>query len=316
MTKKNIRVEIKAIAEDGTFEGLLSTYGNVDKGGDLVEPGAYTKTMRERSGEVPLLWQHDPHEPIGKLELSDTAEGLRVKGTLMLDLPTAKKAYLLIKNQVIKGLSIGYEVVKKEMTGGVRRLKEIKLYEGSIVTFPMDELALISAVKRARAEQKDDFNEEWAETQLLSASYQMRSALCNALDSFLYDDSLTREERLSGIDTSIQQFSDAYSAFAPQFLDLLDEETSQPYPGGMGYMSYRAAIAQKAGRRHSAADREKIQAAISTLSALLSDEAGSTTSEEEAAPKSEPVEDHSAAQSLTFIEESLDGLRSLIPRAA
>src|SRR5262249_31377443 len=49
--------------------------------------------------------------------------------------------------RIVQGLSIGFQTVKREMKDGVRQLKELKLYEGSIVTFPMNESALIETVK-------------------------------------------------------------------------------------------------------------------------------------------------------------------------
>jgi hypothetical protein len=65
----------------------------------------------------------------------------------------AREAYALIKAGVIKGLSIGFRPVKKQVVEGVRHLKEIDLAEGSIVTFPALPTAQIEAVK-ALAQQK------------------------------------------------------------------------------------------------------------------------------------------------------------------
>jgi hypothetical protein len=137
--KHQLRLEIKAIAEDGSFEGRLSPYGNVDDGGDVVEPGAYTKTIQERGPKVPLLWQHKTDEPIGDLTLDDRPDGLYCKGQLLMSLATAQKAYLLIKAGIL--------LLKEAYVNSVRHLKEVKLYEGSIVTFPMNEQALITSVK-------------------------------------------------------------------------------------------------------------------------------------------------------------------------
>lgn len=138
-------VEIKALSEEGTFEGLLSPYGNVDQSGDVVVAGAYTKTLKEGGPTRPLLWQHD--EPIGELTLEDRKDGLWARGRLLLDLSKARDAHLLMKAGIVKGLSIGYRTIKDSIENGVRHLKEIKLMEGSIVTFPMNELALIESVK-------------------------------------------------------------------------------------------------------------------------------------------------------------------------
>src|SRR5947209_6087057 len=106
---KDFRFELKSLTAEGTFEGLAAVYGNVDLGGDVIEPGAFQKTLVDKGGEVPILYQHDSSEPIGLGKLSDSREGLVVKGDLVLESPVAAKAYALLKKGVLKGLSIGYD---------------------------------------------------------------------------------------------------------------------------------------------------------------------------------------------------------------
>lgn len=137
----------KSITDAGTFEGVLSPYGNVDRGGDVVERGAFQKNIAEKGVVRPLLWQHMTTMPIGDLTLADRADGLYAKGRLLMSLPEAKRAYDLIKAGITTGLSIGFKTMREEFRGSVRHLKEIALYEGSIVTFPMNELAQITSVK-------------------------------------------------------------------------------------------------------------------------------------------------------------------------
>jgi hypothetical protein len=135
---------------DGSFDGRLAVYNNVDLGGDVIVPGAFTKTIQERGSTIPLLWQHQPAEPIGTLALSDSTDALRVKGQLLMGLPLAQKAYLLLKSNIIRGMSIGYDTLRStDNPDGSRSLLELKLYEGSIVTFPMNESAMVSSVKSA-----------------------------------------------------------------------------------------------------------------------------------------------------------------------
>lgn len=316
-TKSRLRLEIKDVTTEGTFEGLLSPYGNVDQGADVVEPGAYVKTLKDQGGTRPLLWQHKSDVPIGQILLEDRADGLWCKGQLLMQLPEAQKAYLLIKARIVKGLSIGFETIKDAIEAGVRHLKEIKLYEGSIVTFPMNEMALITSVKAMQT--KDDFNEELAEIQLSDAGYQMIYALSNALRSTVWA-SLTRDEKIALIETIIQQFSDAYLAYFPAYIDMLAEM----YGDMETYAAKR--IERKAGAKWSAADMQTIEghcaameAEIKGLRALIGSEAGKATTsleagaeptpESKAAPKSEPVPDHSATERL------LDEINSLLQAA-
>ena len=68
MTPKSLlRMTIKSVAPDGSFTGSLAVYNNVDLGGDLIEAGAFTKTIKEHGDHVPLLWQHKADVPIGML---------------------------------------------------------------------------------------------------------------------------------------------------------------------------------------------------------------------------------------------------------
>lgn len=145
-----IKLGAAGASGEGTFQGMLSTYGNLDHGGDIVEPGAFTKTLQENKGEVPMLWQHQSDRPIGKMKvISDTAAGLVVQGVLDLGVQQAREAYSGLRAGYLKGLSIGYRAVKKEVRGGVRYLKEIALFEGSVVTFPMNPAAVVDRVKHS-----------------------------------------------------------------------------------------------------------------------------------------------------------------------
>lgn len=296
--KQTRLLEVKEISAEGSFEGLLSPYGNVDGGNDVVKAGAFTKTLQEGGNTRPMLWQHKTDVPIGELTLEDRADGLWCKGQLLMALPEAQKAYLLLKARIVKGLSIGFESVKDAISNGVRTLSEIKLYEGSVVTFPMNESALITSVK-GRVETKGDFNEELTELQLQDAGYQMRCALQCALSSATWSD-LTRDEKIAAATVVIQQFTDAYLAYYPAYLDMLTEQY-----GGMEMWSAKT-FETKSGRKFSAATQETMKSACAqiksgheALLALLDAEAGeddSTTSEAKAAtpPKTEPAIDHSA----------------------
>lgn len=145
--------ELKATTTDadsttGRFEGLLSPYGAVDLQGDRVMPGAFTRTIAARGGEVPLLWQHSTDEPIGLLRLRDTDGGLMVDGEVDLEIPEGKRAFSAVRRRYCKGLSIGYSTIADRMVNGVRELIEVELFEGSIVTFPAAPSAQITSVKR------------------------------------------------------------------------------------------------------------------------------------------------------------------------
>lgn len=268
---KDFLFELKGVDDAGTFEGWLSVYGVVDLGNDMIQSGAFTKTIKENGGKVPMLWQHDTKEPIGSLELEDRADGLWVKGTLLMDsVQRAKEAYALIKADVIRGLSIGYKAIadKTKVVKGVRHLGEVKLFEGSIVTFPMLPVAQIATVK---SEAKGDFMQELDRIETWARRSMMMDALWYSLDSIIYSND-PGDDKITQTADTLEQFRSTYLAFLPKFFEMTGMK-AEP-------------VEAKAGRRISAATRAKLEEAAATIQALLADEG---TSEEEAAPKSAPV---------------------------
>jgi uncharacterized protein len=154
----DLSLECKAVEADGTFDGYASTFGNVDQGGDIVEPGAFIPHLAKAKREgrrIPMLWNHDVSQPIGVwVELAEDVTGLYVKGELLIETdPLARRLHALAKRKAIGGLSIGYRIPPggAELDEGKRamRLKEIDLREISLVTMPMNVQAKIVQVKQA-----------------------------------------------------------------------------------------------------------------------------------------------------------------------
>lgn len=152
-------LDIKEISEDGQFEGYGATFGNKDRGGDIVVAGAFTGGLvehRQRGTSVKMFWQHDPHQPIGKwIDMAEDAKGLYVKGRLNMGVQRAREAHALLKEGDIDGLSIGYSIVEAEPdeSKGALLLKKVRLFEISIVSMPMNDRARIDAVKAGRIEE-------------------------------------------------------------------------------------------------------------------------------------------------------------------
>lgn len=143
----DFRLQTKSLDESGIFTGFASTYDNTDFAGDRVVRGAFEKTLRDRGHEIPLLFNHDVARPVGLGRLTDTQKGLQIDGKLTLDAPDGRTAYCLMRDGVIKGLSIGFKVVRDDFKNGIRMLKEVQLFEVSLTALPLNEQARITAVK-------------------------------------------------------------------------------------------------------------------------------------------------------------------------
>lgn len=154
---KDFAVSVKDVGEDGTFEGYGSIFGNLDSYGEIVEPGAFMKSLarhaKEKSSPL-MLWQHNPDDPIGVWDdVTEDRKGLLCKGRFLLDVQSGREAYVRAKAGAVRGLSIGYREIKVEPDGNNRKLLELDLMEVSVVSFAANRRAGITAIKSERMEE-------------------------------------------------------------------------------------------------------------------------------------------------------------------
>ncbi|WP_163371068.1 HK97 family phage prohead protease [Endozoicomonas acroporae] len=149
-------LNIKSVSESGEFSGYGSVFGVKDSYSDIVVPGAFKASLanwQEKNQLPALLWQHRMDEPIGiYTKMAEDDDGLYVEGRLLIDDdPLAKRAHAHMKAGSLSGLSIGYSLGDYEWDKdkGAWLLKEIDLWEVSLVTFPANDEARISDVKNA-----------------------------------------------------------------------------------------------------------------------------------------------------------------------
>lgn len=146
--------DVKAITDDGRFNGYGSVFGTVDSYKEVVAKGAFVDSLGELTAKgrpVPVLWQHRSSEPIGAWSnLKEDDHGLFGEGQILLDAgDMERRAYAHMKARTVTGLSIGYwvrESTYDEKTG-IRTLTKLDLVEISLVTFPANDDARVEAVK-------------------------------------------------------------------------------------------------------------------------------------------------------------------------
>jgi HK97 family phage prohead protease len=151
----NFPLEIQALSER-QFSGHGSVFGNVDLGGDVVIPGAFKATLaaHNKAGTMPaMFWMHKPDQVAGAwLDMREDAKGLLVKGELA-DTTLGREMQTLLKMKAVRGLSIGFRTVDSDFTkDGVRQIKEVDLWEVSIVSMAMNPLARVEAAKARLSE--------------------------------------------------------------------------------------------------------------------------------------------------------------------
>ena len=156
--------EFKALAgKRGEFQALVSVFGNVDRGGDRVMPGAFAKTLgewAEKDAPIPIIWNHmwdNPEAHIGEADPDDVVEsddGLLVKrGHIDLDRPFAEQVFHLLERRRVKEFSFGYSVRDAETAkDGAYNLLDVDLFElGPTLKGmnPETELLAVKALARA-----------------------------------------------------------------------------------------------------------------------------------------------------------------------
>lgn len=161
----------------GEFSGYASTFGNLDDGNDIIEKGAFAKTIVADLDRIKILALHNSSWlPVGKpLELREDEHGLFIRGKIS-DTSMGRDIMTLLRDGVLGELSIGYDAVEFEWDGdsGIRHLKEIKLWEVSIVTWAMNDRATIDEVKSIAETLKAE-----------AASGNLTEAKANSLKPFL-----------------------------------------------------------------------------------------------------------------------------------
>lgn len=141
MRESKLFMTFDKVSEKGIISGYITRYGEVDSYGSATQKGCFAKTIEafNQGRVIPVLWQHDRREPIGKfITMKDDDIGCYVVIQLDLNVTKAKEAYSLILNKIVSGLSIGGYIVEASWNTEteVETLIEIDLIETSVVTFP------------------------------------------------------------------------------------------------------------------------------------------------------------------------------------
>ncbi len=137
----------------GIFEGFASTFGNVDRQDDVMVKGAFKNTLDDhddRNRQIRMLSGHNRFDLIGGFPISKAKKedrGLFVEGHVNLDTQSGAESFSLMKQGVLTDMSIGFRILDSEMNDGRQFIKDVELFEISLVTEPANQEAQITAIK-------------------------------------------------------------------------------------------------------------------------------------------------------------------------
>lgn len=229
-------LEIKSVdGAAGTFAGYLAVFGDVDSDNDNIVRGAFKVSLASKR-LIPILWQHVITEPIGVwTELKEDDHGLLATGKLAIDTPEGARAYSLLKMLMesakvfdargVFALSIGYKAVQFDRVKGVRFLKEIKLYEGSFVTFSANNESNVTSVKGTKAMNtfKDALAAHELRKDLSNQRWMVEDAKDDSMDSIMSDETMDKEAKKKAARKALHDAADAHADIADQRIDALPQ---------------------------------------------------------------------------------------------
>ena len=205
--------------ETGVFEGIGNKTDFKDFADDIIEKGAFQKSISKKMPK--LLWQHKADEPIGIFtEAFEDGEGLKVKGRLLIkDVQRAREAHALLKAGAIDGLSIGFSIPAggAEMkSDGTRIIKEVNLHEVSLVTFPCNDRSTVSSVK------------------MYTKGTSLISAMNARIDKITEDDDISRADVVSDLATAAGISADAVNAILAGEINMPPEKRLRAFARVLG----------------------------------------------------------------------------------
>lgn len=305
---KTFNLEIKSLDAQGYFEGYANTFGLVDAYNEVVVKGAFARTIshwRASGKKIPMLSQHDHKTIIGyydPMKMEEDEKGLKVAGQLLLEIQDAKDDYVRAKEGLLS-MSIGFDTLDEELDRktGIRYLKEIRLWEVSLVTWAANVDSVITSIKAldfsAALTQADTEQDLW------ERRWELNDALWASMRSIAQDDELDDAGKVAMFDQSLTQyhqamlgwFRDAVAAklmagkSADDLVQMLERKDA------LVTVSHRVGeveqtITMKAGAVLSKANKAKITDAIGLLQEVVK-AAETEEAEEEGSGKSHPSED-------------------------
>lgn len=150
--KTNFEFSVKDVdTKQGIVTGYFSAW-NLDSDGDMIEKGAFSKTINERGPQstkprIQHLYNHDPYKPIGRInKLIEDDKGLYFESQMSKS-QMGQDVLKLYDEKIITEHSIGFQTINQTQENGYNKITEIKLWEGSAVTWGANENTPLTGIK-------------------------------------------------------------------------------------------------------------------------------------------------------------------------
>ena len=200
-TKYKAAAGAATMPTDGTVEGYAATFDRVpDSYGDVIKAGAFAKTLERWEAEgkpIPLLYGHStdaPQHNIGKVvEAREDERGLFVRCEFDADNETAQYVRKLVQEGRLWQFSFAYSTIDAgtvTLEDGTEayELRELDLYEVSLVQIPANQRAVVTDVKSAPAEVKAGRRNSKADADALRSVLDLADQITTTVRGLLADE--------------------------------------------------------------------------------------------------------------------------------
>lgn len=222
--------------EQGIIEGYFARWGQVDSHNTRFQKGCFAKSIKERMNKIVIRNSHG--NPIGKpLEIREDDEGAFFVGQISLDVQEARESFVLVRDEVVTGLSFGFQNINDKIgEGGIRTFTEVKLLEISPTWLPSGDDSRITSVRNGEnvEERATDFDT----TVLENTSPMLWDSIQNTISDIWWNwswDEMTNAEALAKIDEALSAFRDSYVEFASQWANTfgtVEDDGMRSSPNG------------------------------------------------------------------------------------
>ena len=228
-------IELKS-NEVGGISGFFSTYDKTpDSYGDIIEPGAFTETLkkREESGHpFPLCWNHDFSAVIGAVDsVKDTDKGPYIEAHF-LDTTLAQDVRKMLQSGAVYQFSFAYDVLgarvpdEEEKKSGIQNvLTKLEVFEISVVTVPANQNAVATEVKSVELETKQGKRNRKADEDIIRSCIEsLQSLLDDGEEDSAEKDEASKEEATQEVnEASEEQSENGNSKRASDILEKINQ---------------------------------------------------------------------------------------------
>lgn len=200
--------------EDNEIEGHASVFGVVDSFNTRIVKGAFRKSIKEKFdiGKIKFLFNHFTSQMPGKLtDLREDKEGLFFRAVFS-DTALGRDTITLVRDEALTDLSIGFNIVKFgdfDEDEGVQDIREVNLWEISIVTFGSNAEAMIEDFRTGGDPEQNVTAQLYDELRASRAQFMMQGIQLEALQESVLELQVTQHDEETSTEETSEDSEDS-----------------------------------------------------------------------------------------------------------